>query len=38
MPRTFAELAQRADPAVVFIRTLQEQQGRTGRRRSRTTT
>jgi serine protease Do len=33
MPRTFAELAQRADPAVVFIKTLQEQQGKTGSRR-----
>jgi serine protease Do len=32
-PLSFAELAERADPAVVFIKTLQEQRGRTGRRR-----
>jgi serine protease Do len=32
-PLSFASLAERADPAVVFIKTLQEQRGRTGRRR-----
>jgi serine protease Do len=32
-PESFADLASRADPAVVFIRTLQEQRGRTGQRR-----
>ncbi len=32
-PATFANLAAKADPAVVFVKTLQEQTGRTGRRR-----
>jgi serine protease Do len=32
-PRSFADLAAKADPAVVFVKTLQEQKGRTGRRR-----
>ncbi|MEB2311139.1 MAG: trypsin-like peptidase domain-containing protein [Sorangiineae bacterium] len=32
-PASFAELAARADSAVVFVRTVQEQRGRTGRRR-----
>jgi serine protease Do len=32
-PLSFAELAERADPAVVYVKTLQEQRGRTGRRR-----
>lgn len=32
-PLSFAELAAKADPAVVFVKTLQEQRGRTGRRR-----
>ncbi len=32
-PLSFAELAEKCDPAVVFVRTLQEQRGRTGRRR-----
>jgi serine protease Do len=32
-PRSFADLAQKADPAVVFVKTLQERRGRTGRRR-----
>ena len=32
-PRSFADLAAKADSAVVFVRTLQEQRGRTGRRR-----
>jgi serine protease Do len=32
-PLTFADLAEKADPAVVFVETLQEQRGRTGRRR-----
>lgn len=33
VPRSFAALAAKADPAVGFIKTLQEQRGRTGRRR-----
>ncbi|MBX3127799.1 MAG: trypsin-like peptidase domain-containing protein [Polyangiaceae bacterium] len=33
MPRSFADLAAKADPSVVFVRTMQEQRGRTGRRR-----
>ena len=32
-PSSFADLAAKADPAVVFVKTLQEQRGRTGRRR-----
>ena len=32
-PQSFADLAKKADPAVVFVKTLQEQHGRTGRRR-----
>ncbi|MBK7583546.1 MAG: trypsin-like peptidase domain-containing protein [Myxococcales bacterium] len=32
-PRSFADLAAKADPAVGFVKTLQEQRGRTGRRR-----
>jgi serine protease Do len=32
-PRSFADLAAKADPAVAFVETLQQQQGRTGRRR-----
>jgi hypothetical protein len=32
-PPLFADLAARADAAVVFVKTLQEQRGRTGRRR-----
>jgi len=32
-PRSFADLAAKADAAVVFVKTLQEQRGRTGRRR-----
>jgi serine protease Do len=32
-PKSFADLAQKADAAVVFVKTLQEQKGRTGRRR-----
>ncbi|HMR77813.1 MAG TPA: hypothetical protein PKD61_22040, partial [Polyangiaceae bacterium] len=32
-PQSFADLAAKADPAVVFVKTLQEQRGRTGRRR-----
>lgn len=32
-PPSFADLAAKADPAVVFVKTLQEQKGRTGRRR-----
>jgi serine protease Do len=32
-PLSFAALAAKADPAVVFVKTLQEQRGRTGRRR-----
>jgi serine protease Do len=32
-PNSFAEVAAKADPAVVFVKTLQEQRGRTGRRR-----
>ena len=32
-PSSFADLAAKADPAVVFIKTLQERRGRTGRRR-----
>ncbi len=32
-PRSFADLAAKADPAVAFVKTLQEQRGRTGRRR-----
>jgi serine protease Do len=31
-PSTFAELAAKADPAVVFVKTLQERRGLTGRR------
>jgi serine protease Do len=31
-PNTFADLAARADPAVVFVKTLQERRGITGRR------
>jgi serine protease Do len=33
VPRSFADLAAKADPAVAFVKTLQEQRGRTGRRR-----
>ncbi len=33
VPRSFADLAEKADPAVVYVKTLQEQRGRTGRRR-----
>jgi serine protease Do len=33
VPPSFAELAARADPAVVFVKTLQERAGSTGRRR-----
>jgi serine protease Do len=33
VPRTFADLAARADPATVFVDTLQEQTGRVGGRR-----
>jgi serine protease Do len=32
-PRSFADLAAKADPAVGFVKTLHEQRGRTGRRR-----
>lgn len=32
-PKSFADLAAKADPAVAFVKTTQEQQGRTGRRR-----
>jgi serine protease Do len=32
-PKSFADLAEKADAAVVFVKTLQEQKGRTGRRR-----
>lgn len=32
-PKSFADLAAKADPAVAFVKTLQEQEGRTGRRR-----
>jgi serine protease Do len=32
-PSSFADLAAKADPAVVYVKTLQEQRGRTGRRR-----
>lgn len=32
-PRSFAALAAQANPAVVYVQTLQEQRGRTGRRR-----
>lgn len=32
-PKSFADLAAKADPAVGFVKTLQEQSGRTGRRR-----
>lgn len=32
-PRSFADLAAKANPAVVYVQTLQEQQGRQGRRR-----
>lgn len=32
-PKSFADLAEKADPAVGFVKTLQEQRGRTGRRR-----
>ncbi len=32
-PRSFADLAAKADPAVAFVKTTQEQEGRTGRRR-----
>jgi serine protease Do len=32
-PQSFADLASAADPAVVFVRTLQEQRGKTGSRR-----
>ncbi len=32
-PTSFADLAARVDPAVVYVRTLQEQTGRTGQRR-----
>lgn len=32
-PKSFADLAAKADAAVVFVKTLQEQKGRTGRRR-----
>jgi serine protease Do len=32
-PRSFADLAAKADAAVVYVKTLQEQRGRTGRRR-----
>jgi len=33
VPRSFADLAAKADAAVAFVKTLQEQRGRTGRRR-----
>lgn len=33
VPRSFADLAAKADPSVVFVKTTQEQRGRTGRRR-----
>ena len=33
-PKSFADLAERADSAVVYVKTLQEQRGRTGRRRT----
>jgi serine protease Do len=33
VPQSFADLAEKADPAVVYVKTLQEQRGRTGRRR-----
>jgi serine protease Do len=33
VPRSFADLAARADAAVVFVKTLQEQRGRSGRSR-----
>lgn len=32
-PRSFADLAAKANPAVVYVQTIQEQKGRTGRRR-----
>ncbi|HYQ03110.1 MAG TPA: trypsin-like peptidase domain-containing protein [Polyangiaceae bacterium] len=32
-PQSFADLAAKADPAVVFVKTLQERRGATGRRR-----